>query len=101
MDCPDGKKITYNYDSSGNLEKLTDSNGNEVVYGYDEELSLISRVDVWEGLHYDNWGRVVKKTGAASNYVAYKYCENHYSVSDALGNVVSFKYSDYSASQMN
>jgi len=84
----------YGYDSNGNLEKVTDSNGNEVVCGYDEDRNLISRLDVWEGLHYDNWGRVVNRTGAASNYVTYKYCENHYSVSDALGNAFSFKYSD-------
>lgn len=91
----------YDYDTFGNLTKLTDSAGNFVTYSNYTALGkpgrTISENGVVVDILYDEKGRVTKRTlyGSAANIIVdYQYdaLDNLTRVSDNAGDWVEYKY---------
>ena len=67
---------TYDYDSHGNLEKVTDAEGHETTYEYDDMGRVVSTTspDTETVIYaYDEAGNLLNKTDARSITVTYSY----------------------------
>lgn len=91
-----GRSVAYAYDANGNLASVTDLDGNTTSYTYDSAHHLLSRTDPNGGVlanTYDSSGRILTQTDpmGRTTTLAYSsaatYGPSTTTVTDALGNV--------------
>ncbi len=87
---PLGNVTRYDYDELGSLleKSYSQSQGESVIYGYDDEGRKTARADATgtAAFEYDGCGRIVSETDGAGSKLAYEY--------DEMGNVASVTYPD-------
>lgn len=84
-----GAVTTVSYDPNGNIIKLTQADGNEIIYTYNARNELTSYVDAAGYTHsyaYDGNGNVVSETDGNGNTTVYTY--------DGLNRVIGAKNAD-------
>ncbi len=99
---PEGNKIDYDYDSSGNLVKISDNAGNSINYSYDSEGNrLKEEIRDTSGLlqktldyQYDALNRVEQIRNPNNSYTEYRYdyAGKLSAVIDPNGNKTSYAY---------
>jgi RHS repeat-associated protein len=101
---PDGTFVSYDYDAAHRLTKITDTDGNSIVYTldgagnriaeqtYDAQQTLI----VGKTRTFSTLGRLVSEIGSAGQTVSYGYdgAGNRTYRNDPLGRVTSYAYDE-------
>ncbi len=100
---PDQTKIINEYDENGNLIKTKTPSHGEVIYKYDEKSNLLKALVKIDDSNYaatkftyDEYGRILTKTDAENNIVAFEYKEDHINkptkIIDPQGNETRYEY---------
>jgi RHS repeat-associated protein len=99
---PDGSFVSYDYDAAHRLTKITDTDGNSIVYTLDgagnriaeqtfdaQQTLVLSKTRV-----FDSLGRLQSESGSAGQTVNYGYdaAGNRVSLNDAMGRVTTYGY---------
>ena len=97
---PNGNELLYEYDTVGNLSAWTDQEGNRTTFEYDADSYLLNIFDPLGNrastAEYDENGRLIALVDANGNRTVFSHQvdEQREVVVDALGNQTSYTYDD-------